>query len=469
MAENQDSLYADWKKLYPRYQKGFFRRLKWGLLFLFLGIYYLLPFVRWDRGVGVPNQAILFDLPARKFYLFDLVIWPQDIFVLAGLLISAALGLFLMTALAGRVFCGYICFQTIWTDLYLYVEYLVEGNRKKRVRLDAEPWSAGKLMKKLVKHTLWLVIALATGGAFVFYFADAPTLFHQFLTATAPFAAWFTLLFLTITTYTMAGIAREQVCTYMCPYARFQGAMFDDNTLIIAYHPEHGEPRESNRRNRKEMGEAVGECIDCNACVTVCPTGVDIRQGQQYECITCGLCIDACDEVAAAVGMEHRLISYTSLTEMTGRKTRWLRPRTLAYSALILLLLGGMAYYLATRPPVEMSVIRHRQPIYITLSDGSIQNNFTIRVLNMSPTPRTYALEVKGLEQSTLSLAAIDRFDKSGRPLISIQPGKVMPYTAYLKQNKESGGKGAKNITFHLVDSHETDISDIYDSVFIRP
>ncbi|MBF0380896.1 MAG: cytochrome c oxidase accessory protein CcoG [Magnetococcales bacterium] len=470
MSEEQpSSLYSDWKKIYPRYQTGFFRRLRWSLVALFLGIYYFLPALRWQRAEGLPDQAILFDLPARKFYFFDLVIWPQDIFLLAVILIAAALALFFMTALAGRIFCGYMCFQTVWTDLFLYVEKLFEGNRKQRMKLDSSEWTLHKLYVKVAKHLVWLLIGMATGGAFVFYFADAPTLFWQFLDGTAPIPAWFTLIFLTITTYIMAGIAREQVCIYMCPYARFQGAMFDEDSLIVAYHPELGEPRESNRRIRENKESKTGLCIDCNACVTVCPTGIDIRDGQQYECITCGSCIDACNTVKDRMHMKNELIRYTSMREIQGEKTRWFRPRVLIYGTLLAVFLGGIAVYLAFRPPLSLNVIKHRQPIYITQSDGSIQNNFTIRILNMHTQARTFSLEVDGLANSSLSVVAINKFDKQNRPLIKVASGAVMTFTIYLKQSQNSLKSGSQAITFKLIATDDPEIEDSYDSKFMRP
>ena len=469
MAEEEVSLYSDWKKIYPRYQTGFFRKLRWSLVALFLGIYYLLPFLRWQRAAGLPNQAVLFDLPGRKFYIFDLVVWPQEVFLLAILLIAAALGLFFMTALAGRVFCGYMCFQTVWTDLYIYVEKIFEGDRKKRMKLDKSAWSLNKLFIKLAKHFVWILIGIATGGAFVFYFADAPTLFRSFLDGSAPAPAWFTLLFLTGTTYVMAGIAREQVCIYMCPYARFQGSMFDEDTIIVSYHPELGEPRESNRRIRTAKKGSVGLCIDCNACVTVCPTGIDIRDGQQYECITCGACIDACNTVKERLHLKNELIRYTSMREMQGGKTRWLRPRILVYGGLLSLFLGGIALFFVLRPSVELNVIRHRQPIYITQSDGSIQNNFTIRVLNMSPHKRAFSLELLNLDGAKLTVAAIDDYDAENRPLLTVPPGNVMPFTLYLLQDKKSLKPGATDIKFYLRALDNPEDKDFYDSVFMRP
>ncbi|MBF0147357.1 MAG: cytochrome c oxidase accessory protein CcoG [Magnetococcales bacterium] len=468
MSEGSGSLYSDWKKLYPRYQSGFFRNLRWSLILLWLGIYYILPFIRWERPGNLPNQAVLFDLPERKFYIFDLVVWPQEIFLLALLLIAAALGLFFITALAGRVFCGYMCFQTVWTDLFLQVERWFEGNRKRRIKLDQSPWNLDKVLRKLGKHVTWLLIGLATAGVFVFYFADAPTLLWGFLTGDAPFAAWMTLLFLTLTTYLMAGFAREQVCIYMCPYARFQGAMFDDDTIIVAYHPELGEPRQVNRRKRLTAREPVGLCIDCRECVTVCPTGIDIRNGQQYECITCGSCIDACNSVKDKLHLDNELIRYTSLREMRGEKTHWFRFRILAYGTLLLVFLGGIVGYFFQRSMVELNVVHHRQPTFISLSDGGVQNNFTIRVLNMSGSRQTYRLEVSELPGASLKVAAVDAVDQAGHPLLTLEPGEVAPYTVYLKQEARHVQPGSQEMTFRLAALDPKGGESLYHSVFMR-
>ncbi|MBF0131079.1 MAG: cytochrome c oxidase accessory protein CcoG [Magnetococcales bacterium] len=469
MATHTDSLYADWKKQYPKYQSGFFRNVRWASVIVLLGIYYILPFIRWDRPGSLPDQAVLFDLPERKFYIFDIVIWPQEIFLLALLLIAAALGLFFITALAGRVFCGYMCFQTVWTDLFLQVERFFEGNRKRRIKLDQAPWNLEKLARKLGKHLVWLLIGLVTAGVFVFYFSDAPTLLRGFLSGNAPSSAWITLAFLTLTTYTMAGFAREQVCIYMCPYARFQGAMFDDDTIIVAYHPELGEPRQANRRIRNTTPEKVGLCIDCRECVTVCPTGIDIRNGQQYECITCGACIDACNTIKDKLHLPNELIRYTSLREMGGQKTRWFRFRILAYGILLTGFLGAIAACLVLRPPVELNVVHHRQPTYITQSDGSIQNNFTIRALNMSSSQQTYSLGVSGLEGASLKVAAIADVDPQGRPLLTLAPGEVAPYTVYLKQAANHVQHGPQEIIFQLTAIDPQGGENSYQSVFMRP
>ncbi len=467
------ALYARWQKIYPRYQSGFFRNLRWLSTLILVGLYAFLPFVRWDRGADLPNQAILFDLPARKFYLFSLTIWPQEIFLLAFALIFMAIALFFMTAIAGRVFCGYFCFQTIWTDLFLQVERWVEGSRKRRMNRDVEPWTFDRGWRKGVKHTLWLLIGWYTGAIFTAYFVDAPTLLPAFWHGTAPFAAWFTAGFLTMTTYLFAGMAREQVCIFMCPYARFQGAMYDEHSLIVAYDEGAGEPRQGNRRDRQatqHRGERVGWCIDCHECVTVCPTGIDIRNGQQYECITCAACVDACASVRDRVGMPVTLIRYTSLSELGGGKIAWFRPRILAYSGLMVAMLVGVVVYFGVRTPLEMTVIRNRQPIFIRLSDGGIQNNYTAHILNRSPKPQQYVLQVEGLDHAALSVAAISQKTAEGWPVLTVESGEVMPLSLYLKQTtgpEPIQEQQAVRFALHAVESDGG--ATVYHSVFIRP
>lgn len=461
------SLYESHKKIYPKYQPGFFRSLRWWVLWFLLGMYFLFPFLRWDRGPDGPGQAVLFDLPTRKFYIFDIVIWPQDVILLTVLLFAMTMGLFFMTTLAGRVFCGYICFQTVWTDLFLYVEKLVEGDRNRRLKLDRAPWTGRKLLLKLIKHAIWLLIGLLTGLAFVAYFMDVFELMGALLTGSAPFAAWFTILFLASTTYVMAGLAREQVCIYMCPYARFQGAMFDSDTLIVVYDEGRGEPRLSSRKERARKG--AGDCIDCNECVRVCPTGIDIRDGQQYQCITCAACIDACDSVMDRLAKPRGLVRYSSQRAMDGLATRLIRTRVLVYGALLVAGLAAIGIYLGEREPLEMSVIRHRKPIYIQLSDGGVQNNYTLRVLNISTSPQRYALWVEGLPGAHLEVEAGATPDPEGRPQLTLGAGEVIPYTLYLRQPEAHLAPGSVEVTFHLRALDPKGGERQYRSSFLRP
>ena len=288
-------LYAKRKKIYPKLARGTFRSLKWLVMAVTLGIYYALPWLRWNRGPDLPDQAVLLDMANNRFFFFFLEIWPQEFYFVTGLLVLAALGLFFATSIAGRVWCGYTCPQTVWTDLMITVERFWQGDRNDRIRLDASPWGLAKIFRKVMTHLSWLAIGLATGGALVFYFRDAPTLARELLTGTAPFIAYLFLGIFAGTTYLLGGIAREQVCIYMCPWPRIQGAMVDHETLLVSYRTERGEPRGPHKKGQPWEGR--GDCIDCKACVAVCPTGIDIRDGAQLECIQCALCIDACNAI----------------------------------------------------------------------------------------------------------------------------------------------------------------------------
>lgn len=398
-------LFAASQKVYPQSVSGPFRRAKWMILALCLGIYYLLPFLRWDRGPNLPGQAVLADLSNARFYFFFIEIWPQEVYYFTGLLILAAFILFLMNAIAGRLWCGYLCPQTVWTDLFLAVERAFEGDRRERMKRDEAPWTAQALARKTGKHAVWLLIAWWTGGAWVLYFADAPTLVLQLATLTAPISAYVWIAILTFTTYSLAGIMREQVCKFMCPWPRIQAALTDDDALNVTYRYDRGEPRVSVKQAQRlrEQGAPAGECVDCHQCVAVCPTGIDIRDGAQLDCIQCGLCIDACDGVMARIGRPASLIAYDTddnvRRRISGEATvyRPFRLRTLVYAVLIVLVGGAMLFQLATRRTAEMSVLHERAPLFVRLSDGAIRNAYVIRLLNKRPDSRPFALTVSGL------------------------------------------------------------------------
>lgn len=405
-SSTESQLYQARTHIYPRTVSGRFRRLKWGVLALAYGVYFLLPWVRWQRGVG-GDQAVLFDLVGRKFYLFDLVVYPQDIFWLAGLLMIAAYLLFFVTGLAGRVFCGYFCFQTLWTDVYILIERLVQGERPARIRLAKAPWGLSKIIKMGLTHLLWLAVAFMTGLTFVLYWGNAPELVQHFFTGEAPFAAYATTLFLTTTTYVMAGIAREQVCTYMCPYARFQAVMFDKDTLIVSYDTQRGEG-ESGRsklgkslKTKEARTEAgVGDCIDCGYCVQVCPTGIDIRNGLQIQCISCALCVDACDTIMDSMGWERGLVGYTSQRkEDTGVQARWLRPKVIGYAMVLFVAIGLLGWSVSHQAPFDMTVAQERQPIFVRLSDGRIQNSYEVKLNNKTNKTLTLRFRAEGLPE----------------------------------------------------------------------
>ncbi len=423
-----DEWFASAKKIYPMAVHGTFRKIKWAVLFATLGIYYFLPFVRWDRGPDAPDQAVLIDLAGRRAYFFFIEIWPQEVYYLTGLLILAAMALFLMNAVAGRIWCGYLCPQTVWTDLFLWVERQIEGDRRERMLLDAEPWSVAKVLQKLSKHTLWLMIAWWTGGAWVLYFADAPTLVKSLATGEAPFSAYLWIGILTFTTYALAGHMREQVCIFLCPWPRIQAALTDEDALNVTYRYDRGEPRGSLKQNRKRVDEGLpaGDCIDCHQCVHACPTGVDIRNGTQLGCIQCGLCIDACDTVMDKIGKPHGLIAYDTdeniKRRMEGRETvvRMVRPRTIIYAAIIVLVGAIMTYALVTRQHEGMSVLHDRNPIYVELSDGGVRNGYTIRMLNKRLSAREFALSVEGMPDGTRIEAVGISEHADGAPLITV-------------------------------------------------
>ncbi len=429
----EQSWFASAPKIYPMAVHGRFRKIKWAVLFVTLGIYYFLPFIRWDRGPDAPDQAVLIDLAGRRAYFFFIEIWPQEVYYITGLLILAAMTLFLMNAVAGRVWCGYLCPQTVWTDLFLWVERQVEGDRRERMMLASEPWSVKKVTQKIAKHTLWLMIAWWTGGAWVLYFADAPTLVKDLATGQAPFTAYLWIGILTFTTYTLAGHMREQVCIYMCPWPRIQAALTDEQALNVSYRWDRGEPRGSLKQNRKrlEAGEPAGDCIDCFQCFHACPTGVDIRNGLQVDCIQCGLCIDACDAVMEKIGKPTGLIGYDTDENIRrraeGRETfvRIIRPRTIVYAAVILLVGGIMAYALATRDFAGVNVLHDRNPIYVAQSDGSFRNGYTVRLLNKRPIARSFVVAVEGMPAGSRVEAIGVEETVGGRPVVEVGPDQT--------------------------------------------
>ncbi len=411
--EESDALYEARKQIYPQSVSGTFRNIKWGLLVGGMLLYYFLPFVRWDRGPDQPGQAVLIDLANGRFYFFGIAIWPQEVYYITGLLILAAFTLFLMNALAGRVWCGYLCPQTVWTDLYLLIERWTQGERRERMKKAGLPWTPRTLAEAGAKHALWLLVAWWTGGAWVLYFADAPTLVKQLATFDAPAQAYIWIGIFTATTYVLAGFAREQVCLYMCPWPRIQAALTDEWALNVTYRVDRGEPRGSFKKARllREAGQPAGDCVDCNQCVVVCPTGVDIRNGLDMGCIQCGLCIDACDNVMTRIGRPKGLIGYDTDLNVDRRaqglaalKPQVFRARTIAYMVLILGVAAAMGYSLATRHTLGVDVMHDRNPIYVALSDGSLRNGYTIRALNKTGSARDFKLTLDGLPRGQLEV-----------------------------------------------------------------
>ncbi len=466
-------LYAPRRKIYPQSTHGAFRRIKWTVLLVTLGIYYLLPFVRWDRGPLAPHQAVLVDFPSRRFYFFFIEIWPQEVYYLTGLLILAAIGLFLMNAIAGRVWCGYLCPQTVWTDLFFAVERLVEGDRREHMQRDARKWTAATWARKGVKHFIWLMIAWWTGGAWVLYFADAPTLVKELATLQAPLVAYAWIGILTFTTYTLAGHMREQVCLYMCPWPRIQAALTDEYALNVTYRYDRGEPRCSVKKAEqlRAHGEAAGDCVDCLQCVHVCPTGVDIREGASLGCIQCGLCIDACDNVMKKLGRPTRLIAYDTdinvKLRMEGKQPfyKLVRTRTLLYAAVIAIAGSVMIYTLATRGSEGISVIHDRNPMFVRLSDGALRNGYTIRIVNKELRHRDFIVSVDGLPSSLIDFVGLPpRAD--GRQLVDVGPDQTKEVRVVVTDYSKTPPAPSTSILFRLIDVDTGEVAEMRDHFF---
>lgn len=402
MSEQQDTyvvgdeqdLYVKRKKVFSKKVSGRFNNLRVLSVWLLLGLYYGLPWISWNG-----QQAVLFDLPARKFHLFGLTFFPQDFIFLTLLLIIAAMALFFFTTVAGRLWCGYACPQTVWTEVFIWMERLVEGDRNKQLKLDKQPWNFEKIRKRLAKHALWIIFALFTGYTFVGYFTPITELTDKILTlSTGPWET-FWVLFYSFATWGNAGMLREQVCIYMCPYARFQSSMFDKDTLIIAYDEQRGEqrgPRKKDMPKEEYEAKGLGDCIDCMQCVHVCPTGIDIRDGLQYECIACAACIDACDEVMDKMGYEPGLIRYTTENRDNGKEVKLIRGKTIGYGAILILMSLIFVLSVWLRTPLELDIIKDRNRLYLTTAEGFIENIYNLRIVNKDQEQHTFTIEITG-------------------------------------------------------------------------
>jgi cytochrome c oxidase accessory protein FixG len=498
-ARTRQPLYAPRQKIFPKAVAGTFRRFKWIVMAVTLGIYYLTPWIRWDRGPFAPDQAVLVDIANRRFYFFFIEIWPQEFWAVAGLLVMAGVGLFLVTSAVGRAWCGYTCPQTVWVDLFLVVERWVEGDRNARMKLDKAPYDARKVALRTSKHAIWLLIAVATGGAWIFYFADAPTLLRDVVTLDAAPIAYITIAVLTATTYVFGGLMREQVCTYMCPWPRIQAAMLDERSLTVTYNDWRGEPRSRHAKKQAVAGVAVGDCVDCNACVAACPMGIDIRDGQQLECITCALCIDACDTVMDKVGKPRGLISYATLADYnhnmalataggTGtiqpartrggdgrldgrvRHFRWatlLRPRTMLYFAAWSLVGLALLWGLLARDRLEVNVLHDRNPQFVVLSDGSIRNGYTVKLLNKIPEPRTIVVTLQGLRGAEMNAIGIDQpADRSFA--VKVEPDRLTTLKVYVNQPAANVAGPTQSFNFVIEDKSSFE-TDTYTASFEAP
>ena len=407
-------LFEKRRQVFPKAIDGKFRRFKWLVMAVTLAIYYVTPWLRWDRGPYAPNQAVLVDLAHRRFYMFGIEIWPHEFYFVAGLLIMAGIGLFLVTSAVGRAWCGYSCPQTVWTDLFQHVDRLVDGDRNAQMRLQDAPWGSVKIARRAAKWSIYLVICFWTGGAWIMYFADAPTLTRDFWSGTAAPVAYATVAILTATTFVLGGFMREQFCIYMCPWPRIQSAMLDEKSLIVTYKEWRGEPRGSIKDSKKAEADGLGplgDCIDCLQCVSVCPTGIDIREGPQIGCITCALCIDACDKVMDQVGRPRGLINYATLDdckrEAAGEAPRpilksLLHPRTLVYLGVWSAIGLALLFALGVRKHVDVSVARDRNPPFMLMSDGAVRNGYTVKLRNMENRPRQMKIGLLGLEGAAM-------------------------------------------------------------------
>ena len=437
-----ESFYVAHEKIYPREVTGRFARLRHVAVFVLLGIYYILPWLQWDG-----RQAVLFDLPARKFHIFGLTFWPQDFFFLAWLLIIAAVTLFFFTALAGRLWCGFACPQTVWTEAFLYMERITEGNHSQRRKLDAGPWNQKKILRKGAKQVLWITFALFTGVTFVGYFTPIRELIPSLAGFTASGWQWFWVLFYGFATYGNAGLLREQVCKYMCPYARFQSAMFDKDTMIISYDESRGEPRGGRKRSVDPATVGLGACIDCNMCVQVCPTGIDIRDGLQYECIACAACVDVCDSVMDKMNYPRGLVRYTTHHAMESNEApKVVRPRILVYATLLTLLAGGFVYGVANRAPLIVDVIRDRNSIFREVRGGYIENVYSLKIVNKTDVSRTVTVSADGLPDVRLIVDSDD---------LDVPAGSVRRLPVRIQVPSAQAPDGAADVTVRVESGSE--------------
>lgn len=453
--EVERSLYAKRTKIYPREVHGMFAALRASGVSVLLGLYYIIPWLQWDD-----RQMVLFDLPARKFYIFGMVFWPQDFFYLAMLLIVAALSLFFFTALAGRLWCGFACPQTVWTEAFLWIERKVEGGRPKQIKLDQAPWSFTKFRIKATKHTLWVLFSLFTGLTFVGFFSPIRELTASFFAFTLGPWEMFWIIFYGFATYGNAGWLREQVCTYMCPYARFQSAMIDKDTLIISYDAARGDARGPRKKGVDPREKGLGDCIDCTICVQVCPTGIDIRDGLQYECIGCAACIDACDDVMDKMGYEKGLIRYTTDNMLHGFKSHFARPRIFVYAIILSLITASTFYAIINRTPLALDVIRDRNTLFRETNEGLIENVYIMKVMNMDQQAHEYSLSVSGIEDLVMHMDMMD---------IVVASGEVIEVPVRVQVDPDVLIARSSEITFNLIARNSNELYVTEEARFIGP
>ncbi len=449
------SLYAEHEKVYPREVHGRFASLRVAAVVVLLGLFYGVPWLHWND-----QQLLLLDLPARQFHVFGLVFFPQDFLYLTLMLVLAALTLFFFTALAGRLWCGYACPQTVWTEVFLWMERKVEGDRSRQMKLDRAPWDGRKLVLKGTKHTLWVVFSLWTGFTFVGYFTPILDLGARLLGFSLGPWETFWVIFYGFATYGNAGWLREQVCIYMCPYARFQSAMFDRDTLIISYDPKRGEPRGARKRGSDHRSAGLGDCISCTMCVQVCPTGIDIRDGLQYQCIACAACIDVCDQVMDKMDYPRGLIRYTTENAFSGRAVRLLRPRVMVYSVLLLGLTGVLLAAIAMRTPLELDVLRDRNALFRETNEGMIENVYTLKLINMDDRPHELQISVEGVPGMELRVEG---------EWVRTEPGEVVSVPATVRVDPERLEQRSSAIKFVAVARGEAGLRVEEEARFVGP
>lgn len=466
--DEEVQLFEKQKRIYPKRTEGRYRTIKWIAMVVCLGIYYCIPFLRWDRGASAPDQAVMFDLERGRAYFFWFEIWPQEVYILTAILILAAIGLFFVTSLLGRVWCGYLCFQTVWTDLFIWVERIIQGDRNKRLRLREGPWTFEKIYKVFFTHVLWICIGILTAGAFVLYFNDAPTLIQQIINLDVSRTVLLFIAGLSASTYIMAGFAREQVCTFMCPYARFQSAMFDKDTLIIGYDEHRGEKRGKHKKG--QSWDDRGHCIDCTACVQVCPMGIDIRDGLQMECIACGLCIDACNNIMDKVGLPRGLIRYDTESRLEAKKSdvvtwrHFLRTKTCVYFAVMVICCGMMLSALLNRTPLEFNVLHDRNPLFVQLSNGDIRNGYELKILNKTHEAQEYKLTVIGLDNPVVRVNKAGHGVPEGIEGLYVDADSVGSYRVFIQTMMRP--QPPRAIQF-VLENVNTAYTVQYDSMFI--
>lgn len=447
------SMYAEKIKFYHKSFTGLFRTVRISFGFFLFALFLGTAWIQWDG-----HQAVWWNLPERKFYIFGATFWPQDFMLLSWLLIICAFALFFVTVFAGRVWCGYACPQTMWTWIFMWVEKVTEGDRNKRMRLDKSPMSLEKFLRKAAKHSLWLIIGFVTGFTFIGYFSPIRELLPSLLSGEAPLAVYFWVSFFTVMTYLVAGYLREQVCIYMCPYSRFQSVMFDKDTLIVSYDEARGENRGSRKKGSDYKAQGLGDCIDCNLCVYVCPTGIDIRDGLQIACVSCAACVDACDSVMEKMGYDKGLISYTTEHNLTGSKTKLVRPRLIGYAAALLIMVTLFSYNIATRSVVELNVIKDRVPYRENL-DGRIENVYMLRVINKDQHAHTFRIAAEGLDGLRLE----------GKQEVEVGAGEIYSTPVSLSADFDSLKSGPNKVQFSIQSLDDESISRNSKSTFIGP